>query len=92
MASSELTDHEIETILLAPSYDAALRFALPRGRSLWQVRYIREGHSRRGLRIGTRLGIFPRRNKRSCFTTGGAVVERPLVEVAASARHIPYGR
>lgn len=91
-AASELTDHQIETILLAPRHETTRALAERLGTSFAQVSYVRRGQSKRGLRIGARLGVFPRRQTRTCFIDGGGVVEHHVDLVAERARHTPYNR
>jgi hypothetical protein len=85
----ELTDEQITAILLAPYTlrlkDIAKRF----GCSINQAANIRCGHHRRGLRIGTRLGVFPRTKYCTVYIGNGVTRVRHIDEVAALAARYP---
>jgi hypothetical protein len=89
MGDSSLTDRQIEAVLLAAG--TYKQIARAHGLKPRVVQYIRARQSRRALRIAHRLGL-DRHTTRSCYSTDGAVVVRPLDEVAARITHPLYAR
>jgi len=85
MARPELTDEQITAILLAP-YALTLKEIAGRfGCSVGQAAHIRQGVHRRGLKIGTKLGVFPRTNYCTVYIGNGVTKVHHIDEVAAGA-------
>ena len=81
MRPRELTDQQITRILTFPRGVKIAEIAFRCGCSIRQVSHIRSGKHRRALRIGTKLGVFPRSPYCTAYTDGGATVVRRLDEV-----------